>query len=280
MRDASVEKTTYFYTRHPISLDIILHKLKQLRGSIESVRPDELFDFDQDHYGGLAANDRLAREAMISSGSLVADFCAGLGGTARYFAHQFGAEVTGIELTPARVQGGNELTRLVGLQDRVRILEGNVHAVPLPDGCVDAVVSQEAFCHVPDRAKAIGEAFRVLRPGGRLAMTDWIRHGDLADDERELLWEGMAIQPLETLGSYRQVAERAGFRVLSGEDLTAEWAPILRERLRMYQELRREAEDAGAPAGHDAFHRSYVLFVDLVQKAQIGGIRLVAEKPV
>jgi len=101
------------------------------------VRPDELFAHDQDHYGGLAANDALAAVARVGTGSRVADFCAGLGGPARYLAHRYGAEVTGIELTPARVAGAAELTELVGLQDRVRVREGNVMDVPLPDAGMD-----------------------------------------------------------------------------------------------------------------------------------------------
>jgi ubiquinone/menaquinone biosynthesis C-methylase UbiE len=72
-------------------------------------------------------------------------------------------------LTPARVAGAAELTKLVGLQDRVRVLEGNVMDVPLPDAGMDAVVSQEAFLHVPDKGRALAEAFRILKPGGRLA---------------------------------------------------------------------------------------------------------------
>jgi cyclopropane fatty-acyl-phospholipid synthase-like methyltransferase len=55
----------------------------------------------KDHFGGLA-NDTLAKCAGISPGARVADFCAGLGGAARYYAVVLGADVTGIELTPAR----------------------------------------------------------------------------------------------------------------------------------------------------------------------------------
>src|SRR5262245_4704448 len=141
-----------FYARHPISAEIILAKLKEARGNLDSVRPEELFAHDQDHYGGLAVNDILAERAEIKAGSRVADFCAGLGGPARYLAHKYGADVTGIELTPARVAGAQQLTRLVGLQDKVRVLEGDVMQVPLPDGGLDAgmdaVISQEAFLHV------------------------------------------------------------------------------------------------------------------------------------
>src|SRR6478736_10410523 len=92
-----------------------LSLLRASRGHLDGLRPEELFPHDQDHYGGLAATDELARGAQVGRGSRVADFCAGLGGTVRYLAHQYGADVTGIELTPARVLGAQELTRRVGL---------------------------------------------------------------------------------------------------------------------------------------------------------------------
>jgi sarcosine/dimethylglycine N-methyltransferase len=66
--------------------------------------------------------------------------------------------------------------------------------------------------------------------------------------------------------------------VLAVEDLTREWAMILTERLAMYQRLRREAQRAGTPQGHDAFHESYVRFVALVQQGVLGGARFTAEK--
>src|SRR5215470_16258553 len=76
MSDATAQ-TLYFYDRHPISCDIILAKLRASRGHLDGLRPDDLFAHDQDHYGGLAATDELARGAQIASGSRVADFCAG-----------------------------------------------------------------------------------------------------------------------------------------------------------------------------------------------------------
>src|SRR5262245_40596309 len=99
------DQAIYFYTRHPISSAIILAKLRAARGHLDGVGAEELFAHDQDHYGGLPANDALAHAARIGPGSRVADFCAGLGGPARYLAHRYGADVTGIELTPARVAG-------------------------------------------------------------------------------------------------------------------------------------------------------------------------------
>jgi SAM-dependent methyltransferase len=277
MSDATAQ-TRYFYDRHPISCDIILAKLRASRGHLDGLRPDDLFAHDQDHYGGLAATDELARAARIASGTRVADFCAGLGGTVRYLAHRYGADVTGIELTPSRVAGAQELTRRVGLQDKARVTEGNVMSVPLGDAIMDAVVSQEAFCHVPDPGKALAEAFRILRKGGRLAFTDWIANEPLSRDDAELMWQGMAIQPLRSIPDYRRLVEGAGFKVQSATDLTAEWGPILKERLAMYQRLREEARQAETPMGHDAFHQSYIRFVELIQQRKLGGVRIVAAK--
>ena len=165
-----------FYERHPISSEIILAKLSASRGHLNDVAPEELFPHDQDHYGGLEANDTLAARAAIGKGTRVVDFCAGLGGPSRYLAHRYGADVTGIELTPARVKGAEELTRLVGLQNVVRVIEGNVMHVPLPDATVDVVVSQEALLHLPDKERTLAEAYRILKPGGRIAFTDWVAH--------------------------------------------------------------------------------------------------------
>jgi ubiquinone/menaquinone biosynthesis C-methylase UbiE len=268
-----------FYEHHPISCDIILAKLGASRGHLDGLSPEELLPHDQDHYGGLAANDALAERAHIGEGTRVADFCAGLGGPSRYFAHRYGADVTGIELTPARVRGAEELTRRVGLQHKVRIIEGNVMQVPLPDASVDVVISQEALLHVPDKLRALQEARRILKPGGRLAFTDWVAHRPLSDRDKRLMWDGMAVTDLYDLSAYAELIGRAGFTASEAEDLTREWGEILRHRLAMYQRLREETQAAGTPAGHDAFYESYVRFVELVNAAVLGGGRFAGQKP-
>src|SRR6478672_3347251 len=148
------DQSVYFYTRHPISAAIILKKLREQRGHLDAVRPDELFAHDQDHYGGLAANDALAAAA---------------------------------------------LTRLVGLSERVRVIGGNVMSVPLGDASIDAVISQEAMLHVPEKGRALREAFRILRRGRRLAFTDWTVNAPLGAEDADLLWRGMAAQSLQSV---------------------------------------------------------------------------------
>ena len=180
--------------------------------------------------------------------------------------------------TPARVIGAQELTKLVGLQATARVIKGDVLEVALPDASLDAVISQEAFCHVPELRKALVEAARILREGGRLAFTDWVANEPLSAEDAQLMWDGMAIQPLRSIAEYRQLVESSGLRVLSATDLTGEWGPILQERLAMYQRLREEARQAGTPMGHDAFHQSYIRFVELIRQLKLGGVRIVASK--
>ena len=143
---------------------------------------------------------------------------------------------------------------------------------------MDAVISQEAFLHVPDNARALAEAHRILKPGGRMAFTTWIAAQPLSEADRDLMWRGMAVASLHSLEEFGDLLRRAGFTLLSTEDLTAEWGEILRQRLAMYRKLRGEAEAAGTPAGHDAFYESYVRFVDLVTRAELGGGRFAAVK--
>jgi sarcosine/dimethylglycine N-methyltransferase len=72
-----------FYDRHPISEAQVLAALRRRRGALAGtpLTADDLFEFDQDHYGGLAAVDALARLAGIDARTRVLDLCAGLGGT-------------------------------------------------------------------------------------------------------------------------------------------------------------------------------------------------------
>jgi sarcosine/dimethylglycine N-methyltransferase len=267
-----------FYERHPISAQIIIAKLKAERGSLDGMKPHELFPHDQDHYGGLAANDALVKCAHIGAGTKVVDLCAGLGGPARYLAHRYGAYVTGIELTPTRVAGAADLTRLVGMDGQVQVVQGDVTALPLPDASQDAVISQEALLHVPNLAKVFAEAHRVLRPSGRIAFTNWVAHSPLSAADRQLLWDGMAAATIISIDQHVELLQGAGFEITSVEDETDSWAEILAERLRMYQKLRSEAEQAGTPAGHDDFYKSYILLVDLVRKKVLGGARFAALK--
>ena len=90
--------------------------------------------------------------------------------------------------------------------------------VPLPDESVDAVVSQEALLHVPDKRRALAEAYRILKPGGRLAFTDWTPDAPLSAADADLLWRGMAARSLQSVAGYHTLLADVGFRVVAVDD--------------------------------------------------------------
>lgn len=270
---------TGFYARHPISAAQVLAKVEAARGSLANLSPASLWPHDQDHYGGLKANRALARAAGLRPGMQVADFCAGLGGPARWYASSCGVKVTGIDLTPERVAGAADLNARTGMDDRVRVIEGDVTATGLADGAFDAVLSQEAFLHLPDKFAALSEAQRLLKPGGCLAFTDWVAHRPIAKAEAETLWQGIAAQGIQSPDDYAALFRRAGFALEAIEDLTLEWGEVLAARLAMYTKLREETRAAGLPAGDEAFYGAYVKLVAMVQARVLGGMRFVARKP-
>ena len=265
-----------FYDRHPISAAQVLAKVAGVRGHLDGLVPEDLFPFDQDHYGGLDATATLADRAGVTAASRVLDVCAGLGGPARYLAHSRGCRMVALELHGGRAAGAAELTRRVGLGARVQVVRADAMALPFADAGFDAALSQEAFLHVPDKARLLAECRRVLRPGGRLAFSDWIATGRLTATERDLLWRGIAAQALIDVPAYGALLRAAGFRSVAAEDLSESWIPILEERLRMYEGLRRDALQATGVDAQADYVRFYAAFVDLVRRGVLGGARFTA----
>ena len=261
-----------FYDRHPISEQQVLEAVRRVRGA-GPLAADDLFAFDQDHYGGLAAVDVLAQRAGIAARSRVLDICAGLGGPARFLATRRRCRVVGVELNAGRALGMARLTRLVRLDDRVAVVRGDAVALPFGSGRFDACVSEEALLHIADKPAVLGEARRVLAPGGRLAFTDWIAHAALGDGERRRLEEWMAAVTLQTLDGYRVLLGRAGFRSVECEDLSEAWRPILRERLRMYRSMRADLTARLGERAYREYDQLYTFFVALVEAGKLGGGR-------
>ncbi len=265
-----------FYDRHPINEAQVLECARAGAGARGALEPEDLWQWDQDHYGGLAAVEALAHRAAIAPGMAVLDVCAGLGGPARVLAHRYGVRVTGVDLTHSRCTAGARLTALVRLQPLVRHVRGDAQRLPFRSHVFDAAVSQEGLLHVPYKAAVLAECARVLRPGGRLAFTDWIARPRLADNERRRLFEWMAAVSLQGVEGYRALLARAGFRGIAAEELSEEWICILRERLRMYRGLRAQTVARFGQARYDEYNQLYEFFVGLVEAGKLGGARFSA----
>lgn len=267
-----------FYDRHPISEAQVRAALARRRGLTDAaaVTAEDLFEFDQDHYGGLAAVDTLARLAGVTAATRVLDLCAGLGGPARFLASRRACQVVAVELNASRAAGAARLTRLVRLERRVRVLRGDATRLPLGRRRFDACLSQEAFLHIEDKPAVLREAHRVLVPGGRLAFTDWVARPTLGDGERRRLREWMAAVTLQTLDTYRGLLGAAGFSAVTAEDVADEWRTILRGRLEMFRALRGDTVSRLGEARYAEYEQLYAFFVGLIEAGKLGGGRFSA----
>ena len=234
---------------------------------------EALFEFDQDHYGGIAAVDTLARRAGVAAASRVLDVCAGLGGPARFLVSRWGCRVVGIELHAGRATSAARLTREVGLGRRVVMVRGDAVTLPFRDGAFDVCLSQEGLLHVTDKASALAECHRVLAGGGRLVFTDWVAHVRLGDAERRRLHDWMGARTVQSVEGYRALLGRAGFSRVEGDDISREWRNVLRSRRARHRAERAALITRFGLAWTERYEAIFALFVDLIESGKLGGGR-------
>lgn len=267
-----------FYDAHPINKEQILHALESRGISLETLNEDILKEYDQDHYGGVEANDLLIEKAGIDGSHQVLDVCSGMGGPARYLAHRVGCRVTGLDLTESRVSAAIRLTQLTKLSHLVDFRLGNALEMPFADGRFDVVIGQEAWAHVPGKPRLIAECARVLKPGGKIAFTDILRTEKLTAPEMTRLTREMTFPELETLDGYRRLLEANGCELLTCDDLGELWSRILRQRLQMYRGLESETVSAFGEEHFRKWDTAYAFFVGLYGEGKLGGGRFIAKR--
>jgi ubiquinone/menaquinone biosynthesis C-methylase UbiE len=227
----------------------------------------------------LAATDALALHAKINESTHVLDLCCGLGGPARYLAYHYGCRVTGVDMNTDRLAGAVRLTERTKLQDRVLFHHANALQTGLADETFDVIVSQEAFCHIPNKKTLITECVRLLKPGGRIVYTDILARSSMTNEIRSRLETEMVFSELSTLEQYCHLLEEKGCQVIEVEDLSDNWAQILIDRLAMYRSLKEQTVSSFDLAHFQKWDRTYSFFVGLYRSGELGGGRFVAHKP-
>ena len=278
MTDKQAASVVAFYDAHPINEEQILHTLAANGIAVAGLTETVLQNHDQDHFGGVEANDILAAKAGIAPHHIVLDVCSGMGGPARYLAQHIGCRVVGLDFTESRHLGAQRLTKLVGLDHLVSFRHGNALAMPFEAASFDVVIGQEAWCHVPDKPQLIAECARVVKPGGTIAFTDILRKPGLSDAELARLTRGMPFPTLESLEGYADLLSENGCEVLVRDDLSQEWARILVHRLAMYRGLKDETVRKFGAEHFRKWDDTYAFFVGLYQEGKLGGGRFVARR--
>ncbi|MBP2400930.1 class I SAM-dependent methyltransferase [Streptomyces syringium] len=186
------------------------------------------------HVEALAARQKfLADRAGLRPGMKVLDVGSGVGGPALNIAGISGAHVTGLDLTPVRVEHARRRARDLGLQERTTFVDGDAMHMPFADASFDVVYAFEAICHAADKDRTHAEIARVLTPGGLSIGYEWLADDGLTTEEIHRLIEPVcryyALPHLTTPGGLAGQLRRAGFTdVVVGDaeatgDLTSTW---------------------------------------------------------
>ncbi|MEQ8842358.1 MAG: methyltransferase domain-containing protein [Acidimicrobiales bacterium] len=179
---------------------------------------DLLAPVDEFHVGGRPAATELCARIEIDASHRVLDVGCGIGGTARFIASTFGADVTGIDLTPAYTAVGEELNRWTGLEERVHLTNGSALDMPFPDGHFDRAVQLHVGMNIEDKASLFSEIARVLAPGGRFGLYDIMATDDVGP-EFPVPWAGdSSTSFLAAPADYREHLADAGFVITAERD--------------------------------------------------------------
>jgi len=151
--------------------------------------------------------------ATLTEGETVLDLGSGGGIDVLLSAKRVGptGKVYGLDMTDEMLALANENKRRAGAKN-VEFLKGDIEQIPLPDASVDVIISNCVINLASDKTRVLSEAFRVLRPGGRFAVSDVVVRGDVPNEIRTSmeLWLGCVAGALEEQ-EFKSMLRKAGF---------------------------------------------------------------------
>ncbi len=157
--------------------------------------------------------------AELRPGETVLDLGSGGGIDVLLSARRVGptGKVYGLDMTDEMLTLARENQRKAGA-DNVEFLKGEIEAIPLPDNSVDVIISNCVINLSGDKDRVLREAFRVLKPGGRFAVSDVVTRGEIPEQLRRdvLLWVGCIAGALDE-DDYRAKLAAAGFETIGIE---------------------------------------------------------------
>jgi len=151
--------------------------------------------------------------AQLHAGETVLDLGSGGGIDVLLSARRVGpsGKAYGLDMTDEMLALANENKRKAGAEN-VEFLKGHIESIPLPDNSVDVIISNCVINLSADKDRVLREAFRVLKPGGRFAVSDVVTRGEMLPEIRQsvLAWVGCIAGALEE-NDYKSKLQRAGF---------------------------------------------------------------------
>jgi len=181
----------------------------------------ELIMGEQIHIGGYPSSKALGDSAGWKKGDEVLDLCSAVGAGLRFLKRTYGVKGYGVDATPRMVELSRQRIEADGFQDSIEIKLGDVTDIPYPSERFDGVWGEDAWCYVEDKGKLIREAARVLRPGGKIAFTDWLIGPEgMSEADAARVCNTMKFPDMLSRKEYEELLLSSGFEIIESTDLT------------------------------------------------------------
>jgi SAM-dependent methyltransferase len=223
------------------------------------------------HFADQLAIDATADVLEVGSGS---------GGPAVYLALARACRLTGVDINEHGIRNATALAEARGVAARAQFHVVDA-SLPLPfgDGRFDAIVSNDAMCHIRHRSSVLGDWYRVLRPGGRMLFTDAMVLTGLVSHEEIAIRSSIGFYLFVPPGENERLLTAAGFSLLGVEDVTANAADVAR---RWHDARARQREALVAREGEtnfDGLQRFLMCVHTLSVERRLSRFAYLAEKP-
>jgi ubiquinone/menaquinone biosynthesis C-methylase UbiE len=181
------------------------------------------------HPGGLELTERLGNKLQLRPEVHLLDVASGRGASALFLAERFGCHVTGVDYTPQLVASVKDRAAMAGLSHLVCFERADAEELPFEDQSFDAILCECSFCTFSSKPKAAAEFARLLRPGGRLGLSDLTRSGSLPQELNTLFTWVACIADARPLQDYIEMISNAGLKVTDTENHDRALADMVQE---------------------------------------------------
>ena len=211
------------------SVDLYDNVYADFASSAEGAVRRETYGEDMGQSSWLTAPEWLgfADQLRIGTGSDVLEVGSGSGGPAVYLALARGCRLTGVDINEHGVRNATALAEARGVSDRVRFQAVDAsRPLPFPDGRFDAVVSNDAMCHIRERQGVLRDWYRILKPGGRVLFTDAMVITGLVSNEELATRSSIGFYLFLPPGENERLLRIVGFTLLRVDDVTDNAAAV------------------------------------------------------